>query len=157
MTSRIYSPRTRCPGCREEVYLEELVEGCCPLCGSSFDEIEIQRAVFDDLPARSEISWMVFQFFLYRRLEALGAEPGAVLELITRLEGSMNGDGEECTTETFEIELPTPFIQRFLPKKCSRCGRIYILGGQRVATCSLKTPLVSISDRCPHCIGEEKK
>jgi hypothetical protein len=157
MTSRIYSPRTRCPGCREEVYLEELVEGCCPLCGSSFDEIELQRAVFEELPARSEMSWMVFQFFLYRRLEALGAEPGAVLELVSRLEESMNGDGEEHSTEPFEIELPTPITHRIIPKKCSRCGRLYMLGGRRLAICNLKTPVVSTGYCCPDCSGEEQK
>ena len=40
MTSRMQSPHTTCPGCQEEVFLDELVGGKCPLCGCSLEDFD---------------------------------------------------------------------------------------------------------------------
>ncbi|HDR73559.1 MAG TPA: hypothetical protein ENN85_06575 [Methanoculleus sp.] len=131
MTSRIHSPHTTCPYCKEEVYLDELVGGCCPLCGRSLEGDEEQAEVFDDLLERSDLSWLVFQYFLYRRLERLGANPLQIMQLVNRYEEQLNSGSEEG--EPFEImfDIPMTTTDRLRLKTCHLCGRVFLRGGKK--------------------------
>ncbi|HPA08569.1 MAG TPA: hypothetical protein PLW73_08805, partial [Methanoregulaceae archaeon] len=82
MTSRMHAPHTTCPGCREEVYLEELVKGRCPLCGCEFEEFDTQDTEIEDYVDRSDLPWLVFNYFLFKRFLEIGASPVQIMQFV---------------------------------------------------------------------------
>ena len=144
MTSRIHAPRTRCPGCQEEVYLEELVEGRCPLCGISVDEIA-EEGSFGDGIDRSDIALLMAQYFFFRKLDRLGAGPGQILQVITSLPEPGEGEG------SFSLEIPVGRFEVFFPKRCNECGRLFFRTGKKMVTGDLEHPDLSIFFVCRRC------
>jgi hypothetical protein len=54
------SPHTTCPGCQEEVFLDELVAGKCPLCGCSLEDFDETFGEYERILDRSDLSWLIF-------------------------------------------------------------------------------------------------
>ncbi|MDT8357261.1 MAG: hypothetical protein RQ758_02015 [Methanomicrobiaceae archaeon] len=145
MTSRIHAPRTRCPGCQEEVYIEELVEGRCPLCGFSVDEIA-EEGFSGEVIDRSDIAMLMAQYFFFKKLDRLGAGPGQILQVITSLLEA--GEKESI----FSLEIPVGRFEGFSPKRCNKCGRLFFRRGKKMVTGDLERPDLSISYLCRRCM-----
>ena len=84
MTSRMHAPHTTCPGCREEVYLDELVRGRCPLCGCTLEDFDSQESELEDFIERSDLPWLVFNYFLFKRFLEIGASPLQIMHSLQR-------------------------------------------------------------------------
>jgi hypothetical protein len=151
MATRINARHITCPGCQEEVFMEELVGGRCPLCGCELDGSDESCEGFEDLLDRSDLTWLVYQYFLFRKFEALGVSPLQTLHLISRFDNPP-GSGPSYPEETpYSLETPFSFWERLVPKRCSRCGRIFLTGGRRLVTGDLGHTSQVISYLCPSC------
>lgn len=152
MTSRTRAHHTICPYCNEEVYLEELVGGKCPLCGGTLEDPEEECLdVDDDGIERSDLSWLICHYFLFKKMDELGANPLQIMEMISRLdrEGAFEEGGEDRIS--FELEVPFGRLERFLPKRCGCCGRSFVRGGKKVLSGESGQPGYAVSYRCPLC------
>jgi len=147
MTPGMQTPHTTCPSCREEIYLEELVEGRCPLCGWSLDDDGCQ----DEFPGdATPVAW---SYCVLRQFSALGVSPADLLDLALRLEEGAEGDLDDDCSYTFCVRMTLG--DRIRPKKCDRCGRLFIAGGEKRVTGSFRSPDISTSYRCPGCTGDQ--
>jgi hypothetical protein len=132
MTSRMHTPHTTCPSCHEEVFLDELVGGRCPLCGYSLDEEDGISSEFEEALERSDLGWMIFQYFVFKRFYQQGANPIQIMQLLSRYEEICHYNPFEMGKMQFSLEVPMTLLDRLLPKKCSKCGRIFFKGGKKV-------------------------
>ena len=150
MTSRIHAAHTTCPSCREEVFLEELVKGRCPLCGYEVGEFDESETELDEYIDRSDLPWLVFNYFIFKRFDELGVSPLQVMQLIAGLEDYDGPEGFGNPPRTkFVFDLPMKIRDRLKPKRCSRCGRLFFRGGRKVLTGDLSAPGFSIDYICP--------
>jgi hypothetical protein len=153
MTSRIYGPHTTCPSCREEVYLDELVGGRCPLCGCSLEEQGDEEGDFEEFIERSDLSWLIFQYFLFRKLDRLGAHPARIMQVLARYEDAISEGHPTGGITTFDIEIPMRAFDRIRPKRCRTCTGIFLRGGRRMVSGDLKAPAFKKYYLCPACAG----
>ncbi|MFB6284897.1 MAG: hypothetical protein ABEK59_13375 [Halobacteria archaeon] len=98
-----------CPGCSEEIYEDELIDGVCPLCGEKVERHEPKK-----LPEGREQT---------------------VNEILDMFEDdvetvAMTVETEE-TTRDLTISLEPGFWERVLPKKCAACGRWHLRVGEK--------------------------
>ena len=149
--TRMHAPHTTCPGCREEVYLDELVRGRCPLCGCSLEEFEEESQEVEDLIDRCDLSWLVFNYFIFKRFIELGASPVSIMQMVSAYEDRcIKSLGLHCDY-SFELEVPQTWRDTIRIKKCARCGRIFLIGGRKMVSGDLSVPGFSISYLCPGC------
>ena len=129
--------------------MEELVGGRCPLCGCELDGSEESCEGFEELLDRSDLTWLVYQYFLFRKFEAMGASPLQTLHLICRFDdpGATGPSYPEGTPYSFEI--PFSLWERILPKRCDRCGRLFLAGGRGGSRGNRGCPRVRKDRRCP--------
>ena len=153
MAPRVNARHTTCPGCQQEVFLEELVSGRCPLCGCDLEETEEVCEGFDDVIDRSDLAWLLFHYFLYRKFEALGASPVQTLSLISRCEGAFTTEGTPRDT-AYELDLPMTLGDRVRAKRCSVCGRFFFLGGTKRIAGDLARAGDQVRYTCPTCRSE---
>lgn len=151
MTSRMHAPHTTCPSCHEEVYLDELVGGCCPLCGYSLDEDDGTCSEYEEIFERSDLGWMIFQFFIFKRFCNEGANPLHVMQTISRYENLAHCNPADAEKMHFALEVPMSRWERLLPKRCSRCGKIFILGGKAMISGDLSSPEIVREYTCSSC------
>lgn len=149
MTSRTRAHHTTCPFCNEEVYLEELVGGKCPLCGSPLEDMDDECLEIDDGLERSDLSWLICHYFLFKKLDDLGANPLHVMEAIEKYE--LKRETREGERFTFEIEVPYTPREHIIPKRCADCGRLFFKGGKKVFTWNAEKPIDTVIYRCPVC------
>lgn len=151
MTSRINARHTTCPGCQEEVFLDELVGGRCPLCGCALEEDEACDE-FEDGLDRTDLAWLVFHYFIFKKFDDLGVSPLQIMQLISNYsddDGDDEGDLSACTG--YALDLPMRTLDRIRPKRCAKCGRVYIGGGKKVIAGDLRRPGHDIQYICPRC------
>ncbi|MDY6779907.1 MAG: hypothetical protein SV760_05065 [Halobacteria archaeon] len=96
-----------CPGCSEEIYEEELIDGSCPLCGKQVEEDEES---FDGEETINEI----IEFF-ENQSETM----------------AINIDQRTEQEREFTLHLPASLLDRLKPKKCETCGRWHIKVGDK--------------------------
>ena len=150
MTSRMLAPHTTCPGCQEEVFLDELVRGRCPLCGCTLEDFVDQAGDMDEIVERSDFSWLVFNYFIFKKFDDMGANPLQVMQLIAGLdECCLNPGPGEFPRTKFEFYLPMRLSDKLRLKKCSRCGRFFFRGGRKILSGDLATPGFEIKYICP--------
>jgi hypothetical protein len=143
------APHTTCPGCQEEVFLDELVRGRCPLCGCTLEDFVDQAGEMDEIVERSDFSWLVFNYFIFKKFDELGANPMQVMNLIAGLEDyCLNPGSGELLRTKFEFDLPMKLADQIRPKKCSRCGRLFLRGGRKILSGDLVGPGFGISYIC---------
>lgn len=143
MTSRMLAPHTTCPGCREEVFLDELVKGRCPLCGCTLEDFE-EGSNDMEMGDRADFSWLVFNMFLFRKFERLGVSPLHVMDMVA-------GWGESCTRPVqtrYEFEVPMKPLDRMRPKRCTKCGRLFFGGAKKMISGDLTAPDVTVTYIC---------
>jgi hypothetical protein len=150
MAPRVNARHTTCPGCQQEVFLEELVSGRCPLCGCDLEDTEEVCEGFDDVIDRSDLAWLLFHYFLYRKFEAMGASPVQTLSLINRCEGAFSGDTTPRET-AYELDVPMALGDRVRLKRCSSCGRLFLFGGKKRISGDLARAGDEIRYTCRNC------
>ena len=151
MTSRTHAAHTTCPGCQEEVYLDELVKGRCPLCGCTLEDIDESSGEVEELLDRGDFSWLIFNYFLFKQFTDLGASPLKVMQLVSLYEDAcINDQGIQIDTR-FELELSPGRLDGFMPRRCDRCGKIFFGGGRKLLSGDLSIPGYRITHRCTSC------
>ena len=151
MTSRMHTPHTTCPGCHEEVFLDELVGGHCPLCGYSLDDDDGTCSEYEETIERSDLGWMVFQYYVFKRFCGEGATPLQVMQILSRYEEACQCNPLEAEKMQFTLEVPMRRLERLLPKRCEKCGRIFFRGGRAVISGDLASPNYRRFHICSSC------
>lgn len=154
MTSRMHSPHTTCPSCHEVVYLDELVGGRCPLCGYSLDEDADACSEFDEMLERSDLGWMIFHYFMFKRFERMGVNPLQIMQLLSEYEDGCNCNPAEMGKVRFELEVPMTVLDRLMPKKCSKCGKLFVRGGKKIISGDLTRPEYPRQFLCRNCLDQ---
>ena len=151
MTSRMHTPHTTCPSCHEEVFLDELVGGRCPLCGYSLDEDDGACSEYEETLERSDLGWMIFQFYVFKRFCNEGANPLQVMQILSRYEELTQCNPADAEKMQFSLEVPMSRWERLLPKRCSKCGRIFLSGGKAAISGDISSPEHQRTYTCPSC------
>jgi hypothetical protein len=131
--------------------MEELVGGRCPLCGCELDGSEEPCEGLEELLDRSDLTWLVYQYFLFRKFEAMGASPLQTLHLISRFDDPGAGGPSSPEGTPYSLEIPLSLRERITPKRCSRCGRLFLSGGRKLVSGDLGRSSEDVSYICPSC------
>ncbi|MCQ1539462.1 hypothetical protein FTO68_10790 [Methanocalculus taiwanensis] len=157
MGYRTHARHTTCPGCNEEIYMEELVKGQCPLCGSPVEELEAsdESLDYDDGFERSELSWLVLQYFLFKKFEEVGANPLQVFRLLSTVEENIEivSSGKEKEHYAYDMDAELSLVERLLLKRCSSCNKLFIRGATKKISGDLLSGGMKITYRCGKCQG----
>jgi len=145
------SPHTTCPGCQEEVYLDELVSGKCPLCGCSLEEFDDSFGEYEGILDRSDLSWLIFNYFVFKKFVDLGVPPHQIMDLVAIYEENDGKPPAEWTTPEYALEVPMTLWDRIRPKKCSKCHRIFLRGGKKIIRGDMRKTGISIEYTCHTC------
>jgi hypothetical protein len=149
MTVRVNAHHIICPGCLEKVFVDELVGGHCPLCGCVMEEDEgVQE--FEEVIERSDLAWIVFHYFVFRKFDALGVTPVQIMQLISQIEECGNTYPNPQKME-YHLEVPMGKTERFLPKRCAHCGSFFIRGGKKIIIGNLNQQGYRSEYHCPSC------
>lgn len=151
MTSRMHAPHTTCPSCQEEVFLDELVGGKCPLCGCSLEDFEESIGEYDGILDRSDLSWLIFNYFVFKKFVDLGVPPSQIMDFLSSYEENAEKPREEWTKTDFSLELPMGILDTIRPKRCVKCNRLFIGGGRKQITGDMRSTLVRIQYVCNRC------
>lgn len=151
MTYRTHAAHTTCPGCQEEVYLDELVKGRCPLCGCTLEDLEGLENDVEELVDRADFSWLIFNYFLFKTFTDMGASPLKVMQLVSLYEEAIAREGQSHMDTRFELDLPAGRFDPVIPHRCDRCGRIFLGGGRKILAGDLSLPGYRIIHRCKSC------
>ena len=151
MTSRMHAPHTTCPGCQEEVFLDELVGGKCPLCGCSLEDFDEAFGEYEGILDRSDLSWLIFNYFVFKKFVDLGVPPHQIMEFVATYEQKAEKPPEEWAKTEFSLELPVTFLDRIKPKRCAKCQRIFFYGAKKRITGDMRHTNVNIQYVCDRC------
>jgi hypothetical protein len=151
MTSRMHAPHTTCPGCHEEVFLDELVSGKCPLCGCSLEEFEEAFGEFEGVIERSDLSWLIFNYFVFKQFVDLGVPPQQIMGFVSSYEENADKPVAEWTKTDFSLEIPMGRWDRVRPKRCVKCGRWYVSGGKKAIEGDMRRPKLAVTYTCDRC------
>jgi hypothetical protein len=147
----MHAPHTTCPGCHEEVFLDELVGGKCPLCGCSLEEFGETFGEFEGVIERSDLSWLIFNYFVFKQFVDLGAAPQQIMDFINTYGENADKPAGEWTKTEFSLEVPMKIQDRIRPKKCSVCGRYFLSGGKKKIEGDMRKPQLLIRFTCDRC------
>ena len=151
MTSRMHAPHTTCPGCQEEVFLDELVGGKCPLCGWSLEDFDEAFGEYEGILDRSDLSWLIFNYFVFKKFVDLGVPPHQIMEFVATYEQNAEKPPEEWVKTEFSLELPVTFLDRIKPKRCARCKKIFFYGAKKRIAGDMRHTNVNIQYVCDRC------
>jgi hypothetical protein len=151
----MHTTKTTCPGCNEQVYLDELVRGRCPLCGCSLEDFE-DGEDFGECYERLDLTWLVFNYFLYKKFDEMGASPLQVMQFLAENESRCEMDGERWGKTQFDLVVPMSPVERIKPKRCAMCGKWFVRGGKKRIAGELANPGPAVRYECGGC-GAEKK
>lgn len=151
MTSRMHAPHTTCPGCHEQVFLDELVSGKCPLCGCSLEEFEDAFGEFEGVIERSDLSWLIFNYFVFKQFADLGVAPQRIMDFINTYGENADKPADGMKETAFSLEIPMKAHDKVRPKRCTACGRWFILGGRKKVEGDMRKPELDIRYTCDRC------
>lgn len=151
MTSRMQSPHTTCPGCQEEVWLDELVGGKCPLCGCTLEDFEEQYNEYEGILDRSDLSWLIFNYFVFKKFVDLGVPPHQVMELVAAYGQNAEKPADEWDKTGFVLGLPMKPVDRIRPKRCAKCGRLFFRGGKKQIRGDMRSTDLAVEYVCSRC------
>jgi len=147
----MHAPHTTCPGCQEEVFLDELVGGKCPLCGCSLEDFEESIGEYDGILDRSDLSWLIFNYFVFKKFVDLGVPPSQIMDFLSRYEENSEKPREEWTKTEFSLELPMGIVDRIRPKRCAKCHRLFVRGGRKLIHGDMQSTQVHTEFVCRRC------
>ncbi|MEN6442613.1 MAG: hypothetical protein WC391_01255 [Methanoregula sp.] len=151
MTSRMHAPHTTCPGCQEEVFLDELVAGKCPLCGCSLEDFEETIGEYEGILDRSDLSWLIFNYFVFKKFVDLGVPPHQIMEFVATYEQNAEKPPEEWTQTTFSLDVPMGIWDQIRPKRCNKCNKLFFRGGKKLITGDMRHTKVQVQYLCDRC------
>ena len=145
------SPHTTCPGGQEEVFLDELVAGKCPLCGCSLEDFDETFGEYEGILDRSDLSWLIFNYFVFKKFVDLGVPPHQIMEFVSAYDQNAEKPPEEWTETGFRLEIPMNTWDRIKPKRCTKCKRIFVSGGKKSISGDMRTTQLRDEYRCDRC------
>jgi hypothetical protein len=147
----MHAPHTTCPGCQEEVFLDELVGGKCPLCGCSLEDFEESIGEYDGILDRSDLSWLIFNYFVFKKFVDLGVPPSQIMDFLSTYEQNTEKPREEGMKTEFSLDLPMGILDTIRPKRCAKCNRLFIWDGRKQITGDTNSTMVKIQYICNRC------
>jgi hypothetical protein len=147
----MHAPHTTCPGCHEEVFLDELVSGKCPLCGCSLEEFEESFGELEGVIERTDLSWLIFNYFVFKQFVDLGVPPQQILDFINTYGENADKPADEVKETAFTLEIPMKHLDRIRPKRCSACGNWFIRGGKKKIEGDMKKTALLVKFTCDRC------
>ena len=151
MTSRMQSPHTTCPGCQEEVFLDELVGGKCPLCGCSLEDFDEAFGEYEGILDRSDLSWLIFNYFVFKKFVDLGVPPHQIMEFVATYEQNAEKPPEDWDRTGFVLEIPMKPWDRVLPKRCAQCNTWFVRGGKKQIRGDMRKTALKVEFVCDKC------
>lgn len=151
MTSRMQSPHTTCPGCQEEVFLDELVGGKCPLCGCSLEEFDDAFGEYEGILDRSDLSWLIFNYFVFKKFVDLGVPPHQIMEFVAVYEQNAEKPPEEWNKTGFTLEIPMSRWDQIWPKHCAGCKKLFFRGGKKQIKGDMRRASIAVEYLCDKC------
>lgn len=121
-----------CPHCGEEVYVEELIDGRCPLCGEQCGPSEGE---FDVHGSQWEKEKWLISLQATEGLKAVGLSASGAESLAERLVGEVDPSslqGHQPVFKSFRWGLKTGLRDYFRVKTCTFCGRKHLLVGGKL-------------------------
>jgi DNA-directed RNA polymerase subunit RPC12/RpoP len=73
------------------------------------------------------------------------------MQVISRYEELLQSDPADAEKMRITLEVPMRRWERLLPKRCSKCGRIFISGGKAMISGDLSSPEYPREYTCPAC------
>ena len=148
MSARVNARSIICPGCLEKVFMDELVAGHCPLCGCVMEE---EGEEFEEVIDRSDLAWIVFHYFIFQKLDAMGVSPLQIMNLISQLEEQCGNGFPSIQRLEFRLETPMSRWEKIRPKRCIQCGNWFLRGGRKILTGNLNHQGYKKEYLCPSC------
>jgi hypothetical protein len=148
----MHAPRTTCPGCQEEVFLDELVGGKCPLCGCSLEDFDEALSEFEGIIDRSDLSWLVFNYFVFKQFVDLGVPAHQIMEFVSAYGENADKPIEEWIKTSFLLELPMGIWDRIRLKRCRMCRKWFVVGGKKLIEgdmCRTQADVKYLCGSCP--------
>jgi len=150
VTVRINAHHIICPSCQEKVFLDELVSGHCPLCGCMMEEGEISSEL-EHIIERSDIAWIIFHYFVFKKFDALGVSPLQILQVISQLENQCESEFHIPRKLEFRLEIPMNRLDRVRIKRCSKCRKLFMIGGKKIIFGNFNSNDSKIEYICQNC------
>ncbi|WP_424359944.1 hypothetical protein [Methanocella sp. MCL-LM] len=145
----------RCPGCKEETFEEELIQGKCPLCGTKvmetreapsqptsepfikcISDYEESPLDFGDAPVRDIINDIFEDIFSGVERTLLISYMAYDISQNTGLEikqaRNVARQVVDMDEASFEFDVVHAWYDEFKLKKCARCGRLHLMIGKKV-------------------------
>lgn len=151
MTVRVNAHHIICPGCLEKVFVDELVAGHCPLCGCVMDDHDGESQDYDEVIERSDLAWIVFHYFMFKRFDAMGVSPLQIMNLISQLEDQCTGGYPNPQKVEFRLEVPMGLWERMKPKRCIQCGKMFFRHGKKVISGNFNQQEIKVEYYCLSC------
>jgi len=151
MTSRMHAPHTTCPGCQEEVFLDELVGGKCPLCGCALEDFDEAFGDYDGVLDRSDLSWLIFNYFVFKKFVDMGVPPHQIMEFVAAYEENADKPPAEWTKTDFVLGIPMRQWDHIKPKRCAKCHRLFFRHAKKQITGDMRHADVHIQYLCDKC------
>ncbi|HVN74033.1 MAG TPA: hypothetical protein VMT44_05510 [Methanoregula sp.] len=151
MTSRMQSPHTTCPGCQEEVFLDELVAGKCPLCGCSLEEFDEAFGEYEGTLDRTDLAWLIFNYFVFKKFVDMGVPPHQIMEFVATYEQNSEKPPEEWTRAEFSLEVPMNGWDRLRPKRCAKCKSFFFREGRKLIRGDMRRTAIRVEYLCDRC------
>ena len=145
----------RCPGCKEETFEEELIQGKCPLCGTKvmeardtpsqstsepfikcISDYEESPLDFGDGPVRDIINDIFEDIFSGVERTLLISYMAYDISQNTGLEikqaRNVARQVVDMDEASFEFDVVPAWYDEFKLKKCAKCGRLHLMVGKKV-------------------------
>jgi hypothetical protein len=103
----------------------------------------------DEFIERSDLSWLVFNYFIFKKFDELGASPVQIMQLLSGLEDGCSHDENGATR--FDLQVRMRLADRLMPKRCGKCGHLFLRGGKKVISGDLTGPSCEVAYRCSRC------
>lgn len=94
----------KCPGCSEEIHRQELVDGDCPLCGTTVEDGGEYEGTIGEI------------------VEFFEGQSDAM---------AINVERTEPASRELLLHAPPTALDRVKPKKCGACGRWHVRFGDK--------------------------
>lgn len=122
-----------CPGCGDEVYVEELVEGRCPLCGEVCGPS--RPGEYGSSPYASDVGrWLIARKAADGLVEYGVRSPGAADEVARSLLDTLDPYtlGEDFAVRRFRWKCGAGIRDYLRPKSCTFCRERHFLVGAKL-------------------------
>jgi hypothetical protein len=147
----MHAPHTTCPGCQEEVFLDELVGGKCPLCGCSLEDFDEAAGEYEGILDRSDLSWLIFNYFVFKKFVDLGVPPQQIMQFVANYDQNAEKPPEDWTQTGFALDLPMSAWDKIWPKRCVKCGNLFFRGGKKQIAGDMRHTAVRVHYICERC------